>query len=224
MSRLYTKRRNGLGHTFFFDAGIYERPGWRYGSAVVMRPQVGSRGGSMSRKSTQIALGGMFSALCLVLMFMTGMVPFSTYAIPALAGFMLIPVMEENGRQTAFLVYITVSVLSVFIVPDREAAMLFIAFFGYYPITKPALDGLRSRPLRLLGKGLLFNAAIVLAYLAVIHVFGMAEVISDMGDLGKYSSLILLGLGNIVFWLYDYSVGGYTKMYINWFKPRFLRR
>ena len=40
----------------------------------------------MKHKSTQVAVGGMASGLCLLLMFMTGMVPFSEYAFPAFAG------------------------------------------------------------------------------------------------------------------------------------------
>ena len=38
------------------------------------------------KKSEQVALCGVVAALCTLLMFMTGMFPFSTYALPALAG------------------------------------------------------------------------------------------------------------------------------------------
>ena len=54
------------------------------------------------KKSTQVALGGLSSALCLLLMFMTGLIPFSSYIFPALAGIVLISVREENGLKTAF--------------------------------------------------------------------------------------------------------------------------
>jgi len=178
----------------------------------------------MSKKSTQIALGGMFSALCLMLMFLTGMVPFSTYVMPAAAGIMLVPVMEENGRKAAVLVYVTVSVLSVFIVPDREAALMFIVLFGYYPITKTALDALRPLPLRILAKALLFNGMVALGYYVVIVILGLPDIMSDMGDLGRYSALILLGMGNVVFAGYDFLLRRYIALYKTWFRPTFLRR
>lgn len=178
----------------------------------------------MSKKSTQIAIGGVFSALCLMLMFMTGLVPFATYALPAIAGAMLIAVVVENGRKTAVLVYSSVSLLSLFIVPDREAAMMFIVFFGYYPIIKQPLERIRLRPLLLVVKLALFNVTIVGGFLFVIYVLGMAELMSGMGDFGKYSAQILLGAGNVVFLLYDYVLAKYTEIYIHWFKPTFLRR
>ena len=96
----------------------------------------------MSGKSTQIALGGMFSALCVSLMFMTGLAPFATYAIPMLAGAMLIPVVVELGPKTAVMVYISVGIISIFVAADKEAAMMFLVFFGYYPILKQKLERL----------------------------------------------------------------------------------
>ena len=178
----------------------------------------------MSKKCTQIALGGMFSALCLILMFMTGLVPFSTYVMPGLAGIMLIPVMEENGRGPAFMVYITVAVLSVFIVPDREAALMFIVLFGYYPIVKCSMDALRPKLLSVLCKALLFNGMVVGGYYAVTVLLGIPDILGDTGEFGKYTVLILLGAGNVVFAGYDFLLRRYIHLYRTWFKPTFLRR
>ena len=40
-------------------------------------------------KSKQIAAGGIASSLCLLLMFLTGVFPFATSALPAMAGTLL---------------------------------------------------------------------------------------------------------------------------------------
>ncbi|MDL2233588.1 hypothetical protein LJC63_08455 [Ruminococcaceae bacterium OttesenSCG-928-L11] len=166
----------------------------------------------------------MFSALCLLLMFLSGMVPFSTYALPALAGAMLVAVVIEVGRKVALMVYVSVAVLSLFVVPDREAAMMFIAFFGYYPILKGWIETLRSRVLEYIVKFSLFNVTIVAAYLAMTFLMGMPSVVEDMGDFGRYSALILLFFGNIVFFMYDIALTKYITLYVRWFKPRFLRK
>ena len=63
----------------------------------------------MKHKSSQVAVGGMASGLCLLIMFLTGLIPFSEYACPTFAGLVLIAVAEEMGRKTAFLVYGAVS-------------------------------------------------------------------------------------------------------------------
>lgn len=178
----------------------------------------------MPRKSTQVALGGICSSLCVLLMFMTGLIPFATYAIPMLAGALLIPVVVENGAKTAALVYISVSVLSFFLVGDREAFLLFTALFGYYPILKRVLERLRPPPVSILVKLAIFNAAVILSYSATVYLFGMAGVMEDMGDLGRYGLLGLLAVGNVLFLLYDYLLTRYMNIYIKWFRPRFLRR
>lgn len=67
-------------------------------------------------------MGGIASALCLLLMILT-IIPIATYTMPALAGMVLIVVVIENGYSTAWMVYAAVGFLSLFICPDKEAAM-----------------------------------------------------------------------------------------------------
>lgn len=178
----------------------------------------------MSKKSTQIALGGMFSALSVTMMFMTGLIPFATYAIPMLAGAMLIPVLVELGTGSALMVYASVSFLSLFVVVDKEAAMMFIVFFGYYPIVKHKLEQIPLRTLEYLIKLVLFNGAVIAGFSFLIYVLGMEEMLAEMSDLGKYAAIVMLGIGNVVFLIYDFALTRYYTLYVNWFKPHFLRR
>jgi len=172
----------------------------------------------MVKKSTQVALGGLASSLCLLLMFMTGLIPFSTFAVPALAGMVLIAVVIENGYKAAALVYIATSFLSVFIVPDREAAMIFIFFFGYYPILKGKIEKFKSKILELTLKFFIFNISVVLAYVFIINILGIDDVLDNIGVIGKYSPLILLALGNIVFVIYDFALTNIIYIYIYKFR------
>ena len=176
------------------------------------------------KKSSQVAMGGVCTALCLVLMFLTGMVPMSTFALPALAGLVLIVVAVEMGRKTALLVYAATALLCIFVVPDVEASMLFVFFFGYYPIIKPKLDGLPSRVLGWIIKLAVYNGAVVAAYLCVIYLFGLTQVLEQTGPLGQYSLWILLGLANVIFLLYDVVIKRMYILYLCWFRPKFLHR
>lgn len=179
----------------------------------------------MKRKSSQVAIGGMASGLCLLLMFLTGMIPFSEYACPTFAGLVLIAVAEEMGRKTAFIVYGAASFLSLLLTPSKEAAVLFVFFFGYYPVLRAILtERVRPRVVRWVLKLLLFNAAIILGYLVVINVLGIPDILEEFGSFGKYSALVLLAFGDVFFLVYDYTVGNLTEVYRDYFAPRFLRR
>ena len=175
------------------------------------------------RKSTQVALGGLASSLCLVLMFLTGVFPFATYALPAMAGIILITVVIENGASTAWLVYAAVSLLSFFIVPDKEAAMMFVAFFGYYPILKEKLEKIRCKPIQFLIKLIIFNVAIIFTYTCVIWFIGSPELISEMGDMGKYGAILLLAVGNVTFVVYDFALSVLITTYLKVIRKKIIK-
>ncbi|MEG0754728.1 MAG: hypothetical protein RR461_12900, partial [Angelakisella sp.] len=160
----------------------------------------------------------------LLLMFMTGIIPFGEYALPAFAGIVIIAVVVENGCKTAVLVYAAVSILAIFMVPIKEAALLFIFFFGYYPILQTKLVQIQSKPLQYALKFIIFNVAVIAAYAVVIYVMGISEILDEFGSFGKYSALILLALGNVFFGIYDFTVDNLHYVYIHWFRPKFLRR
>ncbi len=167
-----------------------------------------------------MAVGGLTSALCLVIMFFTGIFPFATFALPAIAGAVLIAVVIENGFTTAVIVYIAVSILSAFIVPDREAALIFIAFLGYYPIIKAKLERLRPKWLELLAKQVMFNISVVGAYIIAINLFGMNYLIDEMGEYAQYGVIILLILANVTFVVYDLALTNVVLYYIKVIRPK----
>ena len=164
-----------------------------------------------NKSSTRIALGGMSAALCLVVMLTTALMPFATYALPALAGILLIPIALELGCRTAWVTYIAVAILSILIVPDREAALMFISFFGYYPVLKIYIDKFKSKLLRIIIKLLTFNAAMTLSYAAIIYVFGLYYLIEEFA--GGWG-LALLIVGNIFFPIYEIAVANMYRFYI----------
>ena len=176
------------------------------------------------KKSGLVALCGMISSLCVVLMFLTGVFPFATYAIPAITGILIVVIVVELSPGWATVTFVSVSILSLFITPDKEAAILFIFFFGHYPILKSFIERIRILILRILSKFLLFNICMISGYLVVIHVIGIADVLDEMGSFGKYSPLILLLFGNVIFWVYDLALSRLINAYISWFRPKILRR
>lgn len=153
--------------------------------------------------SANIALGGIFAALAVVIMSMGTMIPVATYVCPMLCALILLLVHKRCGIRIAWAWYGAVSVLSLLMAPDKEAAAVFV-FIGYYPIIKPKLD---SRKARWLWKGLIFNVSILTMYWILMHLFGMEQIVQEFSEMGVIMTLVLLILGNVTFFLLDKLLG-----------------
>lgn len=170
------------------------------------------------RNSSKTALGGIVAALSVTMMFLTAVIPTLTYALPAAAGILLMIVVIEIDKRWALGVYAAVSILSVLVLPDKEAAMMYVFFFGHYPIVKALLEGkLQSRVLLWIFKFLIFNVSVVAAYMVIIYVFQLP--LEDMEEFGKWGVWVLLGLGNVVFLVYDIALSRLVALYmLKWHK------
>jgi hypothetical protein len=123
----------------------------------------------------------------------------ATYACPVLCMVILGLVCSVCGQRIGWAWYGAVSILSLLMAPDREAAAVFL-FLGYYPIIKPKMDRLK---LRWLWKGIYFNGVILLLYQLLIYLFGMDQVAAEYRELGTVLTAVLLLLGNLCFFLFD---------------------
>lgn len=146
-----------------------------------------------------IALGGLLAAVAIVIMCLGGMIPLATYVCPMLCILTQYIVLRCCGRRIAWIWYVAVSLLCLLMGPDKEAALVFV-LLGYYPMVKPILE--KSR-LALLWKLLLFNAVVALLYGLLLKLFGLEAVAEETEEFGVIGLVILLVLGNMVFFLVD---------------------
>lgn len=159
------------------------------------------------KRSKKVAIGGLISAISLVIMFLTGLFPFATMALPGIAGALLIIPVVEMGRKPALLIYAAVAILSIFITPDREAAVYYIGLLGYYPIIKSKLEQLPSRKLEYVLKVGLFSIVFVGAA-AVLLITGIAFETINISILLSVYFLLLM-----VFVIYDFALSRMIAMY-----------
>lgn len=146
-----------------------------------------------------MALGGLLAALAVVIMSMGTMIPVATYVCPMLCALVLQLVLKICGKRVAWAWYGAVSLLSLLMAPDKEAAAIFLAL-GFYPIVKPGLDRRKGKWLL---KGLFFNGMILLTYWLLMHLFGMAQLVSEFAEMGILLVAVMLLLGNVTFFLLD---------------------
>lgn len=169
------------------------------------------------KQSSKTAVCGMVAALSVVIMMLT-VIPVMTYSAPAFAGILLMVIVIEINKKWAFGVYVAVGILSLLLAADKEAAVMYVAFFGYYPIIKAILESNLPKILEWISKFLIFNVTMVASYFVLIRVFGLS--MDDMNELGKYGPLILLAMGNVVFVVFDIAITRLATLYIyKWQKP-----
>lgn len=143
------------------------------------------------------------AALAIVIMAMGTLIPIATYVCPMLCCLILQLVRTINGDRIGWAWYGAVTILSLLLAPDKEAAAVFAAI-GYYPILKPKLDRTRGK---WIWKGLLFNSTILAMYWLLMHLFGMDQITREFSEMGIMMTFALLLMGNIVFFLLDKLLG-----------------
>ena len=169
------------------------------------------------KKSFKIALGGIITAFSVIIILL-GNIPMGEYIGPTFAGVILAWAVIELGTVSSLWVFAGASILAFLLSGNKEPVLLYALFFGYFPILKDVLQRrVRFRFLRWIIKFLVFNAAMVIAYVLLIYVFRLP--IEEMQGLGKYTALILLAGGNILMVVVDFCIEKLSVLYrLKWQK------
>ncbi len=154
-------------------------------------------------------------------MISVAIIPFLTYALPAVAGVLTVFIVVEIDKKWAFGVYSTVAILAFLLVPDKEVAMMYIAFFGYYPIIKAVFESKLPSVLSWILKLLTFNLTMVAAYLILIYLMGVT--VDEIDEYGSLAVPILLGAGSITFLAYDFALTQIITVYLQKWRKYFKR-
>ena len=170
----------------------------------------------------KIALSGVLCALAVAVMMLGGMIPLATFCCPASAGLCLIPIFVDCGERTSYAAYIAIALLSMFLSPDKESALLF-AFLGYYPVLKWRLDMIRIAPARIAAKLALFNAAVLAAYALCLYVFKLDQVLRDYQTLSTIMLIICFAIGNLCLILYDRLIRISAHLYVARIRGKFFK-
>ncbi|MCI9554923.1 MAG: hypothetical protein HFG06_06585 [Oscillibacter sp.] len=158
-------------------------------------------------RARPLALCGLLSALAAALLILGGVLPGMVFCAPILAMGVLLPVLEEWGPKAAGTSYAAVSILALLLPANRETAFVYL-FFGWYPILRPKIAALPSRPLRVLARLAVCSAAAVLLYGLALRLMGLTEEIAAW-----YVNALLLAAGNVVFLLTDATLARLTGVW-----------
>ncbi len=175
--------------------------------------------------TAKTAVGGMMVALSVIILLPT-MFTSLVYALPAFAGMITMFCVVELGKKWAFGVYAAAAIISLLVIPNKEAVVMYVAFFGYYPIIKAILESKMPRVVEYILKFAVFNAAVVIAYILLIKVFAMPfnELmgIDDEGSFfARFAIPIMLAMGNVVFIVFDFCLTRLVTLYLRVWQKKF---
>lgn len=166
----------------------------------------------------------MMVALSVSLMLLGGIIPVATYCVPMIGGLLLLPLLLEYGRKTAWTAFAAVSIITLMLGIDKEAAFFYL-FLGYYPILKWEIDRISKKPLRVFIKLLVFNLSFMLMYAILGILFNMEALIEEFTQMGTALLFVFVLMLNACMFLYDRLLLPMVYLYVNKLRPRlrFLR-
>lgn len=147
-----------------------------------------------------MALGGMLTAVAVVIMSLGSLIPLNTYLCPVICILLTRPVLERCGRRIGWCYYLATAILSLMLAPDREAALVY-AFLGYYPMVRPAFEKLGA--LAWFAKLMLFTLAGAASYGVLLVVMGAGAAMTE----GWLLTAVTVLLWDVLFLLVDYLLG-----------------
>lgn len=157
----------------------------------------------MKNKTKNTAVSGLMTALSVVLMMLTTLIPVFMYVIPIVTGLLVLFTADISNKKWGAGVYFSTAFLSILLITDKEAALTYALFFGYYPLIKDVIEKI-PRLISWLLKLFVFNLAAVGIGVIGFYVFGMSG--DEYNEFGKYTIPILLIMANIAFVLYDFCL------------------
>ena len=171
-------------------------------------------------KTKKLTLSAMVTALCVICLAGSAMLPRVTLSLAALAGIFPAVTVIACGYGWAAVSAAAAAILALLLLPDKTAGVWFAFFFGHYPIWKALIEDLQTRlgkiavgmALKLLG----FAACMTVLYFVFGTLFANA-IPYDFTE-NAIGPAVLIGALLAAFVIYDIA---FTRL-INWFRIKVL--
>ncbi len=118
-------------------------------------------------KRNAVSGGGICAALCIALLFAATYLPAKIAFVFATSIVMGICILRYRTK-TALISYIAVSVISLFLVPNKVVGFAYIVIFGIYPIIKLYIEKIRNIITEYILKAIVWNIHIFFSYVVLV--------------------------------------------------------
>ncbi|ABS32367.1 hypothetical protein [Clostridium botulinum] len=149
-------------------------------------------------KSSNIAKGGVFTAISFLLIYLSTILPVNKLSLLATASAIIPIAIISTNAKNGFLVYLSTSILcSIVVGISRISVIFYIVFFGLYGIIKYYIERLNKLYIEIILKFAFFNIClIVLLYIYKLFFQGITII-------NKYIYMYFI-VAQIAFIVFDY--------------------
>lgn len=154
---------------------------------------------NINNKASFVARGGIYVALSLFLLYSTSFLPFNTIFLLGVTSAIIPLSILTTNIQNSIIVYVSVSLLSYFLLPLKSMWLSYTVFFGLYGFIKLYIEKLRKISLEFILKIVYFNISMGIFYLIYKFLF-----VSSLSIPGNFLFLILAY--QFMFIIYDYAL------------------
>ena len=163
----------------------------------------------MSKKmqTKKLTVCAMLSALGVVLLWLGSAVEVVDVSMAVVASLLCVFAVIEYGGAAPWLIFSVTGLLSLILLPQKTPALLYLLFFGYYPIIKERLEKKRSM-IAWIAKEIVFNAALFL--LLILSRFLLMGLETE--PIGLFVTVVVLA--EIVFPVYDIALTRLISLYL----------
>ncbi len=167
------------------------------------------KGNHFSYGAGRLALDALFTALAYITLFLSAVLPSGRIGLAAAAGlFPAAAIISGGGIPAGGLCYAAIGILSLLLIPSKDSAVLFLLFFGIYPILKSLVERMEKRQVAWVCKLFICNAA-----LSAFWFLFRAALLSQLPTQFEFSWTFFIA-GNIAFVFYDLGFTGLISFYV----------
>ena len=162
------------------------------------------------RSAHRVSLTAMFASMSLLFLYLASVLPSGRIAMFFLSSVFVMGLVLEEEIGLAFLMFATVSLVSLLLMPNQLRVIPYVLFFGHYGIGKYYIETrFKDKIVRYIIKLLYYNVALVLMYLLATEV-----LFEDVLSLDIPFWLIII-LAELAFAVYDFAFTKVTGYYFN---------
>ena len=169
------------------------------------------------RKSKKISISAILSALSVVLLYLGSVFEVLDLSAAALASIAIVFAQIELKNPYPYLIYFTVSLLALLLLPSKFSAMVYVFFGGIYPMIKEFAErrpGIVCLLIKVAGYLLLMSVAA----LALVYIF-----LLPAAELFSAYYLAIFALCTVTFVLYDYMLTVLISLYFRKLRKKIQR-